>query len=87
MGFPSLLQNPTLNKRRNKKYAKTPSRRVRGSGNVCPVNLLLLIIVLLLLFGGGGSHVGGPAFGGGDLGLVLLIVLVVYLMGGFRGRH
>lgn len=50
------------------------------------VNPLLLIIILLLLFGGGGFFFGGPAFGGGAIGLVLLICLIVYLMGGFRTR-
>jgi len=53
------------------------------SGNM---NTLLLIIVLLLLFGGGGFYIGGPAFGGGGLGLVLLICIIIYLMGGFRTK-
>jgi hypothetical protein len=51
------------------------------------MNLLLLIIVFLLLFGGGGFYFGGPAIGGGGLGLVFLICLIVYLMGGFRARN
>jgi len=50
------------------------------------MNLLLLIIVLLLLFGGGGFYFGGPVIGGGGLGLVLLICLIVFLMGGFRAK-
>ena len=50
------------------------------------VNLLLLIVVLLLLFGGGGFYFGGPAIGGSGLGLVLLICLVLYLVGGFRPK-
>jgi hypothetical protein len=49
------------------------------------MNLILLVVVLLLLFGGGGFYIGGPAIGGSGLGLVLLICLVVYLTGGFRG--
>ena len=49
------------------------------------MNILLLIIVLLQLFGGGGFYFGGPAVGGSGLGLILLICLVVYAMGGFRG--
>jgi hypothetical protein len=48
--------------------------------------LLIVLLVLLLLFGGGGFYFGGPAYGGGGLVLVLLICLVIYLMGGFRGR-
>ena len=50
------------------------------------MNLLLLVVVLLLLFGGGGFYFGGPVIGGSGLGLVLLICLVVYLMGGFRSK-
>jgi hypothetical protein len=48
------------------------------------MNMLLLIVVLLLLFGGGGFYWGGPVFGGSGLGLVLVICLVIYFMGGFR---
>jgi hypothetical protein len=51
-----------------------------------PMNLILLFIILLLLFGGGGFYIGGPAFGGGGLGLILIICLIVYLMGGFRAK-
>lgn len=50
------------------------------------MNLVLLIIVLLLLFGGGGFYFGGPAIGGGGLGLILIICLIIYLMGGFRPK-
>ena len=50
------------------------------------MNLLLLVVVLLLLFGGGGFYFGGPVIGGCGLGLVLLICLVVYLVGGFRSK-
>ena len=48
------------------------------------MNILLLIVVLLLLFGGGGFYFGGPVIGGSGLGLILLICLIVFLMGGFR---
>jgi hypothetical protein len=50
------------------------------------MNILLLILVLLLLFGGGGFYFGGPVIGGSGLGLVLVICLVVYLLGGFRTK-
>ena len=50
------------------------------------MNILLLIVVLFLLFGGGGFYFGGPVIGGSGLGLVLLICLVIFLMGGFRTR-
>lgn len=46
--------------------------------------MLLLIIILLLLFGvpAIGWRQGGPAWGGGGLGLVLLIIVLLYLFGG-----
>ena len=55
-----------------------------------PMNLLLIIIVLFLLFGGGfgtyhawGNY--GPAYGGGiGIGTILVILLVVWLLGGLR---
>ena len=50
------------------------------------MNLILLVVVLILLFGGGGFYVGGPIVGGSGLGLVLLICLVIFLMGGFRKK-
>ena len=37
------------------------------------------------LFIGGEFYFGFPVFGGSGLGLVLLIVLVIYFAGGFRG--
>jgi hypothetical protein len=54
--------------------------------------MLILIILLILLFGGGFGYWGhsnygasypwaGPGFG---LGTILIIILVVYLLGGFR---
>lgn len=50
------------------------------------MNMLLLVVVLLLLFGGGGFYLGGPVIGGGGLGLILVICLVMYVMGGFRTK-
>src|ERR1700682_555249 len=49
---------------------------------------ILLIILLVLLFGGGGGYYGysrwGTGGGMGIVGTVLLILLVVYLVGGLR---
>lgn len=61
---------------------------VAGStdGYVLSMNPLLLIIILLLLFGGGGFYMGGPVYGGGGIGLILLICLIIYLLGGLRSR-
>jgi hypothetical protein len=50
--------------------------------------MLLLLILLLLLVGGGGGYFGYSRWGtGGGLGIfgtVLLIVVVLYLVGGLR---
>ncbi len=50
--------------------------------------MLLLIIVLVLLFGGGGGYYGysrwGSRGGLGLVGTVLLIVVILYLVGGLR---
>ena len=48
--------------------------------------LILLIVVLILLFGGGyyygrGAGWRGPHYGGGLLGLVLIVLLVLWLSG------
>jgi len=54
--------------------------------NIKVVNALLIILVLLVLLGGGGFYYGGPVYGGSGIGLILLICLVVYLVGGFRTK-
>jgi len=50
--------------------------------------MLLLIVVLLLLFGAGGGYYGysrwGTGGGMGIFGTVVLIVVVLYLVGGLR---
>lgn len=51
--------------------------------------MLLLLIILCLIFAGGGGYWGhtqwGPQSGIGiSLGTTLLIVLVIYLLGGFH---
>jgi hypothetical protein len=55
--------------------------------NATHMNPLLLIIILLLVFGSGGFYFGGPVYGGSGIGLILLICLVIYLMGGLRTRR
>ena len=50
------------------------------------MSLILIVVVLVLLFGGGayyGPRAGwrGPHYGGGLLGLVLLVLLVLWLTG------
>jgi len=50
--------------------------------------MLLLILLLVLLFGGGGGYYGYSRWGtGGGLGIfgtVLLVIVVMYLVGGLR---
>jgi hypothetical protein len=50
--------------------------------------MLLLIILLILLFGGGGGYYGysrwGTGGGLGIVGMVVVIALVLYLVGGLR---
>src|ERR1051326_3431871 len=49
-------------------------------------SMLLLIILVVLLFGGGGGYYGYSRWGNGGgigiVGLVLIIVLIVYALGG-----
>jgi Protein of unknown function (DUF3309) len=55
--------------------------------------MLIIIVLLVLLLGGGGGYYGrrsgwrGPHYGGGLLGLVLLILLVLWLTGNLGGRR
>ena len=46
---------------------------------------ILLILILILVFGVGGGgfgyYHGGPMWGGGILGTVLIVVLVLWLIG------
>lgn len=50
------------------------------------MSLILLIIILLLLFGGGyyGYRRCGPGGGIGIVGVVLIVPVVLYLLGGLR---
>ncbi len=54
--------------------------------------LVLIIVLLVLLLGGGGGLYygpragwGAPHYGGGLLGLVLLILLILWLAGNLGG--
>jgi hypothetical protein len=65
---------------------RRPHSNRAAVGYLAGMNILLLMVVLLLLFGGGGFYFGGPVIGGSGLGLILLICLVLFFMGGFRTR-
>jgi hypothetical protein len=65
-------------------WGKDPHRNLAVLCYCVVMNLLIVLLLLLLLFGGGGFYLGGPAIGGGGIGLILVICLIVYCMGGFR---
>ena len=54
------------------------------------MSMILLILILVLVFGGGGLFVGRGRnwgtqhYGGGLVGLIVLIVLVLWLTGNLR---
>jgi hypothetical protein len=50
--------------------------------------MIVLIILLLLLGGGGGLYWGmGAGWGIGPIGLIIAVVVVVFLLNGYRGRR
>ena len=51
------------------------------------MNILLILILLLLLFDGGGLYFGGPVVRGGEAGLILVMCLIAYCLGGLRTRN
>lgn len=53
------------------------------------MDLLLVLIVLLLLFGGGGGIYWGmgAGWGMGPIGLIVVILVIAWLLYGYRGRR
>jgi hypothetical protein len=53
------------------------------------MDLLAVVIILLLLFGGGGGLYWGmgTGWGIGPVGLVVAVLVVAYLLHGYRGRR
>lgn len=53
------------------------------------MDLLIILIVLLLLFGGGGGLYWGlgAGWGIGPVGLIIAVIVVAYLLYGYRGRR
>ena len=53
------------------------------------MDLIIVLIVLLLLFGGGGGLYWGvgAGWGLGPIGLILAVVVVSFLLFGYRGRR
>jgi hypothetical protein len=71
---------------------------VRGSNKHAPLadqlgetqmDLLIVLILVLLLFGGGGGLYWGmgAGWGIGPIGLILAVIVVAYLLNGYRGRR
>ncbi len=52
------------------------------------MDLLIILIVLLVLFGGGGGIYWGlgAGWGIGPIGLIIAVLVVAYLLNGYRGR-
>ncbi len=53
------------------------------------MDLLVLVIILLLLFGGGGGLYWGMGMGWGigPIGLIIAVLVVAFLLYGYRGRR
>jgi len=53
------------------------------------MDLLIIVIVLLLLFGGGGGLYWGlgVGWGIGPIGLIIAVVVIAFLLYGYRGRR
>jgi hypothetical protein len=53
------------------------------------VDLFIVLIILLLLFGGGGGIYWGlgAGWGLGPIGLLVVVLVVAYLLYGWRGRR
>lgn len=53
------------------------------------MDLLIVVIVLLLLFGGGGGLYWGLGMGWGigPIGLILAVLIIAYVLNGYRGRR
>jgi hypothetical protein len=53
------------------------------------MDILIIAIILLLLFGGGGGLYWGMGggWGIGPIGLIIAVVVIAFLLNGYRGRH
>jgi hypothetical protein len=53
------------------------------------MDVVLVVILLLLLFGGGGGLYWGfgVGWGIGPIGLIVLVIIVAWLLNGYRGRR
>jgi hypothetical protein len=53
------------------------------------MDLLIVVIILLVLFGGGGGVYWsmGAGWGIGPIGLIVAVLVVAFLLNGYRGRR
>jgi hypothetical protein len=53
------------------------------------MDLLIIVIILLVLFGGGGGLYWGmgAGWGIGPIGLIIAVLVVAFLLNGYRGRR
>jgi hypothetical protein len=53
------------------------------------MDLLIILMVLLLVFGGGGGVYWGMGMGWGigPIGLIIAVLVIAYLLNGYRGRR
>lgn len=53
------------------------------------MDIVIVLIVLLLLFGGGGGLYWGmgAGWGIGPIGLIIAVLVVAFLLNGYRGRR
>jgi hypothetical protein len=53
------------------------------------MDILIIAIILLLLFGGGGGLYWGMGggWGIGPIGLIVAVVVIAFLLNGYRGRR
>jgi hypothetical protein len=70
-------------------HKKPRISHLRTNEKEIEMTTILLIILLVLLFGGGGGYYAHSLYGGaglgGVLGLVLIIAVVFWMVGGRRG--
>jgi hypothetical protein len=69
-------------------WGESRGRALRSTHGGIPMSLIVIIIILLLLFGGGGGYYAHRTYGGrglgGVLGLVLIVILILWLVGGLH---
>jgi hypothetical protein len=53
------------------------------------MDIVIILIILLLLFGGGGGLYWGlgSGWGIGPIGLIIAVIVIVFLLNGYRGKR